>query len=37
MPCCLATGLAAGIAAAMQFPEYNILEEKLLQENCRLH
>ena len=24
-------------AAAMQFPEYNILAEKLLQENCRLH
>ena len=37
MPCCLATGLAAGIAAAMQFPEYNILAEKLLQEKCRLH
>lgn len=37
MPCCLATGLAAGTAAAMQFPEYKILAEKLLQENCRLN
>ena len=36
MPCCLATGLAAGTAAAMQFPEYNKLAAALKEQKCQL-
>jgi len=36
MPCCLATGLAAGTAAAMQFPEYNKLAATLKEQKCQL-
>ncbi len=37
MPCCLATGLAAGTAAAMQFPDYKNLAAALKQQNCQVN
>ncbi len=36
MPCCIATGMAAGTAAAMRFPEYKSLADALLEQNCQL-
>ena len=35
MPVCLATGQAAGIAAALGFPDYEILKEELIRQKCR--
>ena len=36
MPVCMATGQAAGIAAAMDFPDYAKLKEELIKQNCVL-
>lgn len=35
MPVCIATGQAAGIAAAMEFPAYPRLRKELLEQNCK--
>ena len=35
MPVCLATGQAAGIAAALGFPPYAVLREELVKQKCR--
>ena len=36
MPVCMATGQAAGIAAALNFPEYSALKFELLKQKCIL-
>jgi hypothetical protein len=33
---CMASGQAAGIAAALDIPEYEILKKELIKQNCRL-
>ena len=33
---CMASGQAAGVAAALDIPEYEILEKELIKQNCRL-
>ena len=35
MPVCIATGQAAGIAAAMDFPEYPLLRQELINQKCK--
>ena len=35
MPVCIATGQAAGIAAAMDFPVYADLRQELIKQNCK--
>jgi hypothetical protein len=35
MPVCIATGQAAGIAAAMDFPEYKELRQELVRQRCK--
>lgn len=35
MPVCIATGQAAGIAAAMDFPEYALLRQELIRQKCK--
>ena len=35
MPVCIATGQAAGIAAAMDFPEYASLRQELIKQKCK--
>ena len=35
MPVCLATGQAAGIAAALGFPPYEILKQEMIRQKCR--
>ena len=35
MPVCIATGQAAGIAAAMDFPEYPRLRQELIDQKCK--
>ena len=35
IPVCIATGQAAGIAAALGFPAYKALREELLKQKCR--
>ena len=34
MPVCMATGQAAGIAAALGFPSYEILKKELIRQKC---
>ena len=34
MPVCMATGQAAGVAAALGFPEYSVLKKELLKQKC---
>ena len=36
MPVCMATGQAAGVAAALGFPAYPVLRAELLRQKCRL-
>ena len=33
---CMASGQAAGVAAALEVPEYEILKKELIKQNCRL-
>ena len=33
---CMASGQAAGVAAALDMPEYEILKKELIKQNCRL-
>ena len=33
---CMASGQAAGVAAALDVPEYEILKKELIKQNCRL-
>ena len=33
---CMASGQAAGVAAALKVPEYEILKKELIKQNCRL-
>lgn len=35
MPVCIATGQAAGIAAALDFPEYSVLRKELINQKCK--
>ena len=34
MPVCMATGQAAGIAAALNFPPYSVLKQELIRQKC---